>query len=294
MSIRGYVPKSPWQEEMSIRVDCPGIPLLVFVGDLHYGHEGTNHKRIIEDIDILATCPEDITPIVFMMGDLIDNAIKTAPGSAMAETVVRVKEQKDEVLALCRKIDDKIVGILQGNHEERSYQADDFEVSSWLANELGVAYMGAGTKVNLELVGKDGKVTKLTVLVGHTFTGANPLLRCRNFYDRRGPADVVAVAHMHEPFVGSEFRQDGLRIYCQCGTYQEFSRFFMENTLSSSKVSMPAVAIFGQERMPYLDFRAAIKSLTGKVIEKVDNSAKVTEIEAQIAWIKEKLDGMKA
>jgi hypothetical protein len=293
MAIRGYVPKAPWIEEMTVHIDCPGIPLLIFSGDWHLGHEGTDHRLLVEDIDVIASCPEDVTPIVFLMGDLIDNAIRSAPGTAIAETVIRVKEQKDEVLALCRKIGDKIVGVIQGNHEERSYREDDFEVSAWLANEVGVTYMGAGTKVNLELTGKDGKVTKLVLLVGHTYMGANPACKCRNFYNKRGPADVVALAHMHVPYVGTEYIQDKQRVFVQTGTYQIFSRFFMGDTLSSSNSEQPAVAIFGDKKMPFLDFKDAIKSLTGKTIEKVDNSAKIAEVEAQIAYIKEKLDGLK-
>jgi len=289
--MRGYVPKSPWIEEQNIRIDCAGIPLLVFTGDWHYGHEGTNHKLLIEDIDVLKHCPPDVSPIVFLMGDLIDNAIRSAPGTAIAETVVRVKEQKDEVLALCREIDDKIIGVIQGNHEERSYREDDFEASAWLANELGTPYFGAGTKINLELVNNDGMITKLVVLVGHTYSGAGAANKCRNFYNKRGPADIVALAHMHTPYIGSEYIQDVQRIFCQCGTYQEFSRFFMENTLSSSKVAQPAVAVFGEEKVPFLDFKTGINTLTGKVAVKVDNSAKIAEVEAQIAWIKQKLEG---
>jgi hypothetical protein len=193
------------------------------------------------------------------MGDLVDNAIKSAPGTAMQETVVRVKEQKEEVMHYCRDLDEQIIGFIQGNHEERSYREDDFDVSEWFANETGVQYFGAGTKVNLELKGAVNH--KLTLLVAHTYRGANPINKCRNFYNARGPADIVALAHMHEPFVAQEFYQDAPRIYIQTGTYQQYSRFFMENTMSSSKVMQPAVAVLEGTNVPFMDFNDAIKIL---------------------------------
>ena len=259
--IRSYTPISPWEETVTITMDLPCT--IVFTGDWHVGDRGTDHELLESDLRRIGSSKD---AFVVLLGDLMENAIKSAPGGTTQEQVMRVSDQKEWVKKACEDwLNGRILGICQGNHEERSYNVDDFEINRWLAGEIGVPYMGSGAKIIL-----DTSVGPVEIIAAHNYGGlgmSNPnfLTAFRNLFSRRGPADIIALAHYHTPWIGTDQRQGKTRYYMRCGTYQTFSRYSMSLGLERSDPSMPAVHIDeGGKIIPYLDFKSARGIVNGQ------------------------------
>lgn len=96
-------------------------PIIFAKGDEQLGHVTCDEARVIKDIDWIEKNPQCL---VFLLGDTIDSATKTSPGS-LRENNRPPLRQVEAYVDLHKRIADRIIGFVGGNHERRIDKALD-------------------------------------------------------------------------------------------------------------------------------------------------------------------------
>ncbi|MFQ5531025.1 MAG: hypothetical protein ACE5ES_00250 [Candidatus Nanoarchaeia archaeon] len=85
------------------------------------------------------------------IGDLGDYSIPTHMPYTMWEQSSSPAEQIDEIISLLKPVQDKIIGLVDGNHELRIWKKTSLNPTKIIANELGVPNMGINAYINLHI-----------------------------------------------------------------------------------------------------------------------------------------------
>jgi len=170
---------------------------IVWAADFHIGHTHANYPLIKH---IFTKVREIPNLYIALLGDLIDNSANLGSPRG-TENLINKSGQLRMVESLLFKLDDKIVILIEGNHENRSYISDHFRVNEFIAKEHQCKYGGYGEPFSI-VHGK--KVYK--VFCRHDARGRsqyNPLhanIRSILFeFSRKAhDADIVVTAHKHQ------------------------------------------------------------------------------------------------
>lgn len=120
-----------------IKIDLPReLPLveLHIFADEHLGDMCCDVKRLMQRIEYVKNTP---TAYCILNGDIIDNATKTSIGSVY-DSDLNPMNQLQRAVEIFEPIKDKIICITHGNHENRTYKSEGINLSSLLANQLGL------------------------------------------------------------------------------------------------------------------------------------------------------------
>ena len=116
------------------------------LGDIHIGSKSVNYEKLIERINAIKNDPCRYTVI---MGDCIDNITAYAGGAmdkrwmgynSLDKTYAEPEEQADRFVELMEPIKDKIIGIMVGNHEFKTWNRRRCEKD--LVDPLKAKYLG--------------------------------------------------------------------------------------------------------------------------------------------------------
>lgn len=232
------------QNEIDIYLDVDHPILVWFLGDEHIGSLFTDYDYFCEMIDYLCAAPHTYG---FSMGDSYDNFLPDRIPSGMFDQVFSPKYQKLMVEEIYGRLKGKWLGVLQGNHEERSYNTDNFEWSEYLANRLDCPNLGLEAKVNLH-VGE----TEYKIALRHKYrynSGYNPahtamqLIRMR-FKD----ADIACVAHHHQAVVQHVAEEDKDRLYLRPGSFKAHDRYSKNVGYAYTGAFIPSVWLNNERR----------------------------------------------
>lgn len=123
--------------------------ILKYIADLHIGGETTEHKKIATDIKDIK---EHSNIKLILGGDLIDNFSKYSVGGGIHQQEIPVTRQKEIAEWICKYLGkDKVLGVLQGCHEEWSYRGDGFDFGKYLSNKIGTVYLGKRALLTLNV-----------------------------------------------------------------------------------------------------------------------------------------------
>lgn len=142
---------------------------LIPIGDTHIGSSVCDIDEIKRAI---AYVKEKEGRYVILHGDFIDNGIPGSKTDTLNQTM-RMQDQIDLAVKLLEPIKDRILCILDGNHEERTKRVAGVDVTSFMAFRLGVEdiYSSGTGVVMLDL--KFGKGLRSGVkTASHHFTVA--------------------------------------------------------------------------------------------------------------------------
>ena len=119
------------------------------LGDIHLGSDTVLYKQFWEDVKYIKKTPNCKT---VLLGDYIDNFTKFSPGSVVYDQLIPPAEQKIKMEWIVKYLGhDKILGIIQGCHDEWSYRNDTFELGRYLAEKIHVPYLGFGGNLHLHV-----------------------------------------------------------------------------------------------------------------------------------------------
>lgn len=164
-----------------------------FVGDVHVGSPQCNTELVLEALDELWGCGA----FVVGMGDYIENATKHSVSDVYGQ-VLPPQEQLNKVRRLFQRFADagRLIGLLRGNHEIRTYRSTGFSPTRVLCDSLGVSYLGDAQFLKVRAGGNN-----YHVYVTHGFSGArtrggkiNALIRLT----RCAVADLYVMGHVHD------------------------------------------------------------------------------------------------
>ena len=249
--------------KFNYEVTIPDGSIIACLADAHLGSNKAEYRRFgkyLEMINNTKNC------YMISFGDLIDNFNVRVSGLNVQPLISLDNQKRVARRYLTRYLDnpqEKILGMIQGNHEERSKVTDDYDFTEWLARDLGVNYLGLRACVKINTVDRNNNIVRSYVsLLAHKHKGnsqwnkAHSALKAE--FSLKVNADWVCVAHWHEP---ATLMQNGT-IYSVCKTFQKTSRYgqnqgYPENLPHERGAT--AVFVDDGQMIHYDDFERAIK-----------------------------------
>lgn len=194
---------------------------VVFTGDWHLGGKGTDHKRLKED---MVRWQEEEGLFVVGIGDYSDNFLTRGTPPAANEQVFQPEEQGNILRGIMeRRLRDKLLALLKGNHDDWSYKTAQIDPVKQLAADLRVPYMGHGGRLFIH-VGEQVYVGNIR----HRFQGQSaitPTNTHRRFATQSGGGDFTVLAHTHDETTQGLLLNGERHVYVRCGTYKVSDEF---------------------------------------------------------------------
>lgn len=152
---------------------------------------------------------EEKNSYIFLVGDLINNALKSSVSNIYEETI-RPSEQKRLMVKMLEPIKDKILCAVTGNHERRSLRDVDDDPTYDIMCKLDLEHLYreniAFVKIGFDgIKGREHRMPSYVFVVTHgsgggVLTGAGVNRNERFAYTIDG-MDCMVVGHTHKPYV---------------------------------------------------------------------------------------------
>lgn len=167
---------------------------VMFIGDCHLGSPQFDKPRFLRMLDY---CIKNKL-YVFLMGDLIELATRHSVGSGVYEQDFAGQSQHEQMMEWLKPLADSslILGLLQGNHEERVYKESGINISKVMARELGVPYLGDACWNHFRVGKQSYSIYSLHGRTGSKFDGTALLALERLAAPFH--ADLVVMGHAHK------------------------------------------------------------------------------------------------
>jgi hypothetical protein len=230
---------------------------IAFVSDQHINAGNIDLRRMREDAELIAS-----TPGLYAMlgGDSVDNHVKHR--SAMIAQEMRPKEQWEFFEHYLSIFADKIVCLINGNHDHWDYQFVGVDMVARIARDHHLCYAPHEARVKLT-VGD----CPYDVAIRHQyrFNSSFNLTHSVKQFFRMGPAtfDVGVLCHLHESALEA-FRSHGLiRWACRPGSYKIQDDYGNQYGFNAARPSCPTAIFFPGERriIGFHDLRDAVLML---------------------------------
>ena len=204
------------------------------IGDLHIGADTTIHTEIGK---IIKFCHDNPNVKLIWVGDYIDNFGKFGPGGGVHQQAISISKQKEMAEWIAMYLKGKIIGVIQGCHEEFSYRSDGFDFGKYLANKADARYLGKQAIIELEV----GENT-YKGLIDHNERWSSTLNMCHGlkqtcrFYQ---DFDFGIGAHRHVPNAENTLIRGKMVKTIKVSSYKKPDRFI-------EKVKVPEAPILSQ------------------------------------------------
>ena len=200
------------------------------LADDHIGDDQSNISVIKERISVIEDTPN---AYCVLLGDSINNALANSK-SDIYSAHIHPSEQIQYVAELYAPIKDKILAILPGNHETRSWRAAGIDPTRMIALEMGLAdkyydepllmFLRFGTETRRLSEGRP--ISYMVYLTHGTGGGKRVGSKANRVEDLAGivDADLYCVGHTHMPIT---FKKDYFRTVPQHGVVQQVTKTFV-------------------------------------------------------------------
>ena len=230
--------------------------------DLHIGEPACDEEMIKKEIEFIRTTPN---AFAIVGGDIMDNATKQSIGDPYRAPLTP-QQQLEQICMYLKPIKDKIICMVSGNHEERTWRESGIDLLGCVAMNLGIekyyaedsAVMFIKFGVNRQQTARKAGYIPLqyTVYVTHGAGGgrkvggkANRLFDLGDIVD----CDCVICGHTHEPicFKKTFFRTDLTkqtvaekeRMYVNTGSFLNYARYAERKGFLPNAKVMPKIYI---------------------------------------------------
>jgi len=169
------------------------------LGDIHIGETGSYFHEAVAFVDMH---PEYK---LILLGDLIDNAIISSIGDVYSQD--RPPHRAiEEVTNILRRWKERILGVVGGNHERRTWRVAGVDPIRLICTELGVPFSDDFLIVDVALNGSArgsrGR-TQYSIVCHHGVAGGRfperSVRQHRYFLERIQRADIYITGHTHAP-----------------------------------------------------------------------------------------------
>src|SRR5690606_37768550 len=252
--------------ERTITVSAPDTKPygVAFMSDIHAGASGVDYARFRADLETI----RDTEGLgVIINGDLFENAkVMSKAGNTLYHSAfANPREQFLYIKTRLATISDKIIAILAGNHDSRDGTHAGIDRLPDLCRDLDVPYgTDAGMTVYLN-VGDE----QYTIVAKHDYQGKSNITKSNSA--RRlwtewphswESADVIALAHLHEPNMAVQYQRGRDVVWLRSGAYKIHDEYALSKGYKSA-YGVPVVVFFPEERrlIPFLDFEEGVRYL---------------------------------
>ena len=236
---------------------------IVPLSDAHIGDPLANEKAFVDMVRYISEKPNCYA---ILNGDLLNNAIKSSVSDTYTE-VLSPMEQLVKMVTILRPIQGRILAILQGNHEARTWRESGIDVTRLIARELGVEDRYAEGMAYIILRFGDLGATRhhqkarYTILATHGSGGgktvggkANRLADLVSIID----ADIYLYGHTHETIIFKEsfwridLNNDNAslvdRMFVNSGAFLDWGGYAESKQLRPSSITPVHIILSGDKR----------------------------------------------
>lgn len=174
-------------------------PIICPFGDMHYGSNNFNKELFIENLE---WAWDNKNVYIIGMGDWLEAATRYSVGAGVYDQKTPTGNQLNEIVDFFKPFADegRLLGITNGNHEDRIYNATGVDVTRVMATMLHVPYFKNGGFFKIR-VGDGRAGIAYHIYATHGSSGATlphtKIKRCLDlatFID----ADIYLMGHVHD------------------------------------------------------------------------------------------------
>lgn len=235
--------ETPREIYKHIKTDMNWIAL-VASGDWHIGNINVNFKALREDIDTVANTKGMYYVFV---GDGTDNFTATSIPNGMHEQIISPRGARIAMGRLFKKISHKMIAAIMGCHDAFTVKTADFNILEYLTENLQIPYLGNGGTINIIV----NDVT-YRIAARHKYrfqSSINLSHTCRQYVRHADPyADIVAIGHNHESYIGQEDIFQKPRVFIRTGGYKPTDRFAESLGYEQQDCWIPVVLLNTQKK----------------------------------------------
>lgn len=233
--------------------------------DLHIGEPACDVKAIENDIKFVQETPN---AYAVLGGDIVDNTTKNSIGDVYRAKLTP-QQQLEQACAYFAPIKDKIICIVSGNHEERTWRESGIDLMGCMAMQLGIEnkYANEGAVLFIKFGHNRVQTNKqkgyyqnqYTIYVTHGAGGARKVGgKANRLYDTGDvvDCDCVIIGHTHEPlcfkkiFYRTDLTKQSVtekeRLYVNTGSYLKYAGYAERKGYLPSARVMPKIYLSGK------------------------------------------------
>jgi len=249
--------RDPQQEKLNVEVKGKNKFIgITFLSDLHIGSYYTDHKTLKKHIELIQNTPN---LFAILLGDLLDNFV--IEWELTAEQLVSNTLQIKLVSDVIKKLQDKLLAIVAGDHEEFTYRVAGIGLSEEWSQFLNVPHLGFGGRIILKFGDID-----YTIAVRHRsryFSSINLTHAVKKMHDLSYPFDIGVLGHRHHTSIEQTKRQGEHKVFIACGSYQTSGRWASLRGYEKGDMTAPIVIISSDKKLmiPFKNIEDGIKVL---------------------------------
>ena len=180
------------------------------IADLHVGSQEFNEPQFQRLSREILSAPNHY---IVLVGDLIDNALKTSVSDTYKATM-SPRDQRHYAVEILHPLKDRILAMVSGNHERRTAIAADFDPSEVIADDLGIhdryreGMAFASIRIGERTSGSH-RPPNYCVCITHGTSGGQLIGAGLNSADKLAMvngADLTIFGHSHKPAVAPSAR----------------------------------------------------------------------------------------
>ena len=247
------------QDEISIEIPTTEPIYITVLADAHIGAIQTRFQQFRDTIEAIASSPNTF---MISCGDTVDNYLPSKHSEGQFEAMCPPEIQKRLLEYMYSKLSGRILALIQGDHDEFSHYADDFDWTKHLCEKFKCANLGFGGFINLKV----GQITyKIHARHRYRFSSSLNLTHTvKRMREQVGDFHIGIVAHNHQAAIEYVQGQDGvIRVFIRPGSFKGADRYarrigFVDCDCRSM---MPTIELFPDRRA--MNVYGDISYLTG-------------------------------
>ncbi len=206
-----------WHDHAEIRIDTRGEKyfFVMPISDVHLSAMGTDHRLVEKYLGAIKNYPI----YTILLGDLIDNFTPFTHPSGMSEDIVNQDAQMVVLRSMFEYLDEKILAVCTGNHDDWSKKTAGMEIYRWVAQDLGIPLLYSGGTI-------DFRINNLTYkgIFAHAISrfnsSFNPTHAGKRLLELHEDADFVVSGDKHRFGMEKLTHRDKKPYIVQLGTFK--------------------------------------------------------------------------
>lgn len=246
------------------------------IADLHIGSAACKIKEIKEYIKMIA---EDPIGYAVVLGDLCNTATKASVSDVYDELMTPMEEMETAVEIL-EPIKDRILLMIEGNHERRINKAEGVCITKVIARQLGIVdkfdassavlflRFGASESQKAGSSHKAGSPILYTFYASHGSGGGSTIGGKANSLSKKGKVapdtDIVICGHTHQSLVFNEAyykldeRNNSVKLkektYCSCRSFLGYEKYADDFGFAPSTEFNPMIVLSGTKKKVKVEY----------------------------------------
>lgn len=138
-----------WRDHIEIRIDTRGEKyfFVMPLSDVHLSAMGTDHNLVEKYLGAI----KDYPIYTVLVGDLIDNFTPFTHPTGISEDLVNQDAQMVILRSMFEYLDDKILSVIVGNHDDWTKKTSGMEIYRWVAQDLGIPLLYSGGTIDFKI-----------------------------------------------------------------------------------------------------------------------------------------------